>query len=320
MTTEFHTPVLLKETISWLDLKPNFNVIDGTIGGGGHAEAILEKTAPQGQLIGCDLDPKAIAAAKKRLARFGRRVHLFQTNFVNLPRIHHEQFRNLPISAFLLDLGVSSFELGDETRGFSFLKPEAPLDMRMSGEGLTAADILNTYPENELTKILSEYGQENHTRQIAKEILLFRQKQKFSKVGDLTAAILRVYINKLHSHKPKPWVGGTHPATKTFQALRLAVNRELSNLPKGLEGALSILKTGGRLAVISFHSLEDKIVKDFFQRESRKCICPPEIPVCQCHHRASLKRLTKKGVTAGAVERRENPRSRSAHLRVAEKI
>lgn len=316
----FHIPVLLKETIHWLDLRPNDNVIDATVGGGGHAEAILERTAPKGQLIGFDLDPAAIRESGQRLKKYGKRVHLFQKNYTNIKKTCDEQFPNHAINAVLLDLGLSSFQLKDRTRGFSFLKPESPLDMRFSGMGKTAADILNTYSKKDLINILSEYGQEPYIRQIVTEIYHHRQKQKFSTVDDLAAAVLRVYKYKLHSHKKEPWVGGTHPATRTFQALRIAVNDELNNLQKTFDQILDTVEFGGRIAIISFHSLEDKLVKKFISQASRDCICPPEVPICRCQHVKKLKRLTKKAVTASKDELAENPRARSAHLRVAQKI
>ncbi len=316
----FHQPVLQKEVIRLLNIGPNNHVIDATIGGGGHALAILEKTLPGGMLIGCDLDAAAITEAASKLKKYKSRIRLFNTSYTEISKIYHEQFNDYPISAFLLDLGLSSFELKDRTRGFSFLEPDAPLDMRFSGQGAKASEILNTFSKNELTKILSEYGQEIYTRQIVTEILHHRQKQKFSLVGDLTAVVLRVYKNKLHSHNKKPWTGGTHPATKTFQALRVAVNREIENLVEVLPAAIEILKPGGRLGVISFHSIEDKKVKEFISRESRDCLCPPALPVCRCQHRAVIKKITTKAVKPSRAELLENPRSRSAQLRVVEKL
>ncbi len=316
----FHTPVLLKETIEWLNLKPNDNVIDATLGGGGHAEAILKEISPNGQLIGFDLDPAAVQETEKRLKRLGKRIHLFQKSYTNVKKIYDEQFPDIPINAILLDLGLSSFQLKDRTRGFSFLDSNAPLDMRFSGEGKTAADILNTFSKKDLTHILSEYGQEPYTRQIVTDIYRQRQKQKFSTVGDLAAAVLRVYKSKLHSNNKKPWVGGTHPATRTFQALRMAVNDELSNIQVVLQQAVDVMVSGGRLVVISFHSLEDKVVKEFIAQESRNCICPPELPVCRCQHKKRIKRMTKKAITASEDELKINSRARSAHLRVVEKI
>lgn len=334
----FHNPVLLAETVVALSLRPGANVIDATVGGGGHAEAILRATAPDGKLIGLDLDPAAIVEARKRLKPFQKRAYLFQNNFTECQRLRDEQFPNLPIHAILLDLGVSSFELADHTRGFSFLTPDAPLDMRyghpinhstsarggsgtrFSAEGQTAADLLNTASREELYQILSEYGQEITTIKLVDALLQQRQKQKFSVVGDLLAAVLRVYIKKLHSHTHQPWLGQRHPATKVFQALRIAVNDELNNLKRVLPRALGLLETAGRLAVISFHSLEDQIVKYFLRRESRDCLCPPETPVCCCGHKAQLRLITKKAIRPSHDELKANPRSRSAHLRVAEKI
>ncbi|MDP3964119.1 MAG: 16S rRNA (cytosine(1402)-N(4))-methyltransferase RsmH [bacterium] len=314
-----HIPVLLEETIDALNVQPGDNAIDGTIGGGGHSAEILKHSSPSGQLIGLDSDTTAIRHATERLQPFAGRVHIIQANYSKLKQIRDEQFPNLPIRSVLLDLGLSSLELEDRDRGFSFLNDTAPLDMRFSKEGRTAADILNTAPKNFLKNILSEYGQENYTRQIADEILRVRQKQKFSTVGDLVAAVLRVYRETLHSKSDIPWIGGRHPATKTFQALRMAVNDELSHLENGLEQAIDVLESGGRLAIISFHSGEDRIVKEFFRKESRDCLCPPEVPVCRCGHHARLKIITRKVVQPGRNEIKHNPRARSAKLRVAEK-
>ncbi|MFA5106946.1 MAG: 16S rRNA (cytosine(1402)-N(4))-methyltransferase RsmH [Patescibacteria group bacterium] len=327
----FHKSVLTREAVEQLNLRPDDNVIDGTVGGGGHAEAILDLTAPKGQLIGCDLDPAAVAETKQRLERYGDRVHLFQENFRNIHSIYVEQFPHLPIRGFLLDLGLSSFELSDRTRGFSFLTPDAPLDMRFgqpndrsgrrrSRKERTAADILNTATRDELYNILSEYGQETNSNHLADEIVRQRQKQKFETVGDLAAAVLRVYTYKLHSHTKQPRVGKRHPATKVFQALRIAVNDELASLAAVMPSALTILQPGSRLAIITFHSLEDRLVKEYFRRESRDCICPPETPICVCGHRAQIRLVTKKPITPTPAEIRENPRSRSAQLRVVEKI
>ncbi|MBU0706869.1 16S rRNA (cytosine(1402)-N(4))-methyltransferase RsmH [Patescibacteria group bacterium] len=316
----YHTPVLLKEVISLIKLHPGDNVIDATLGGGGHAQAMLEQISPDGKLIGFDLDPAAIKHCKKHLVQFKSRIHLFQKNYIEIKKVYNEQFSDHTIRAILLDLGLSSYELKDESRGFSFLNESAPLDMRMSGKGKTAAELLNTLSKKDLIQILSEYGQEPYTSQIAEEVNRLRQKQKFYKVGDLAAAVLRVYKNKLHSNKSKPWIGGTHPATRTFQALRIAVNDELKNLSTVLKRALNVLAPGGRMAVISFHSLEDRVVKRYFMEESRNCICPPEVPVCRCGHKAKVKRITKKAIVADQDEIKVNNRSRSARLRVIEKI
>ncbi|MFA6197865.1 MAG: 16S rRNA (cytosine(1402)-N(4))-methyltransferase RsmH [Patescibacteria group bacterium] len=316
----YHQPVLLAETIKLLDLRPGDSVIDGTIGGGGHGAAILAVTQPDGLYIGGDLDPDAITATKRRLKPYGSRVHIFETNFTKLPRICHEQFPNIPIRAVLLDLGVSSHELESTDRGFSFLTKTAPLDMRMGRNGLTAADVLNAYSESELRIMLQRYGEERFAGDIADAIVNQRRIKKFEIVGQLVDLVTKAYREKLHSKKDVPWVGGRHPATLTFQALRIEVNDELGNLRRVLPEFVGLLMPGGRMAVITFHSLEDKIVKKFIKRESMDCICPPEYPDCRCGHRATVKAMVRKGTAPSPEEIKNNPRSRSARLRVMTKI
>ena len=314
-----HIPVLLKETIDLLNLKPNHNVIDCTVGGGGHAEAILEKISPEGKLIGLDLSPDSIEYTRNRLDKFKNRIYLINDNFKNLTKTKNERFPGIPINALLFDLGLSSLLLNNPKAGFSF-EGEATLDMRFSGEGETAADILNNYSFEKLNWILREYGEEKFHSAIASQIIYWRQKQKFINTKQLVLAVLQVYKDKLKSKKEVPYTGRIHPATKTFQALRMAVNDELNNLKKALPQAIEILEKRGRLAVISFHSLEDRTVKQLFRIESKDCLCGPEIPKCQCHHKASLKIITKKPIKPTSEEIEQNPSSRSAKLRVAEKI
>ena len=316
----YHQPVLVEETIKLLDLNPGDNVVDGTVGGGGHGAAILAATRPNGWYIGGDLDPDAIAETKRRLKPYGSRVHIFETNFTKLPRICHEQFPNIPIRAVLLDLGVSSHELEDPDRGFSFLTEDAPLDMRLGRKGLTAADVCNTYSESDLRIMLQRYGEERLAGLIARVIVNQRRSQPLKTTGQLVDIITSVYRTKLHSKKEVPWVGGRHPATLTFQALRIEVNDELGSLRRALPEFIKILVPGGRLAVISFHSLEDKIVKEFIKRESRDCLCPPEYPDCRCGHETSIRAVNRKGQIPTTTEITNNPRSRSARLRVMSKI
>ena len=317
-----HEPVLLKEVIEYLNPRPGQNFIDCTIGGGGHTKAILDKTAPDGKLLAIDLDKQALITTKKNLASYEDRVTYIQDNFVKLKQIYNEQFSLHKINGILFDLGFSSFELEDKNRGFSF-QIDGPLDMRFDKRQLlTAAEIVNTWPAEKLKKVIQEYGQESYlmAHEITNKIIKARQKNKISKTKELVGAILLAFRNKLRSKKEIPWIGGIHPATKTFQALRIAVNDELNNLREVLPQALDILEREGRLAVISFHSLEDRIVKEFLKREARDCICPPEQPICQCEHKAVLKILTKKPVTPQESEIKMNRRSRSAKLRVAEKM
>ncbi len=315
-----HLPVLLKETIDLLAPQPGQHFIDATLGGGGHAEEILKRTSPNGKLLAVDLDELALKAAKNNLLAFKDRVIFVRENFSKIKQIYNEQFSTYKVSGILLDLGLSSFELEDEHRGFSF-QIDAPLDMRFdTRQSLTAAEIVNTWPFDKLKKVIQEYGQEALATNITKQIISIRQQKPITKTKKLVEAILLAFRNTLGSKKEVPWVGGLHPATKTFQALRLAVNDELGNLKKSLPQCLEILEPGGRLAVISFHSLEDKLVKNFFKTESHDCLCPPDLPVCRCGHRARLKILTKKPIVPREEEIAKNPRSRSAKLRVAMNI
>ena len=312
-----HLPVLLKEVIDNLQPQTGQNFIDCTLGGGGHAQAILDQTAPDGRLLAIELDSQTLLKTKQALKKYQDRITFIHGNFSELKQIHHEWFSLYKINGILLDLGFSSLELEDSHRGFSFLADE-PLDMRYdTRQSLTAMEIVNTWPFEKLNKVIQEYGQERLAHEITKQIVNTRLNQKITKTKTLVGLILLAFRNKLGSKKEIPWIGGLHPATKTFQALRLAVNDEISNLEKVLPQAVGILQPKGRLAVISFHSLEDKLVKEFINREARDCFCPPEIPICQCGHRASLKKITKKPVTPSEAEIKKNHRSRSAKLRVA---
>lgn len=303
-----HIPVLSTEVLETLALQPNANVIDGTLGDGGHSEAILEKTKPDGKLLGIDADPESLLRAKQNLYRFGDRVKYVRSNFALIGKIvADEQFG--PVFGILLDLGWSSPQFAERGRGFSFEKDE-PLDMRYSpdftgSETLTAATIINSYTKDELSQIFKMYGEEDLHREIAEAIFLARKIKPFKKTKDLVDVILDVYRKKLHSTKEIPWIGGLHPATKVFQALRIAANRELEVLKEVLPQAVDILAPGGRLAVITFHSLEDRIVKHYFKNlEITK----------------KVKLVTKKPLVGSEEEIKANPRARSAKLRVVEKI
>jgi 16S rRNA (cytosine1402-N4)-methyltransferase len=321
----YHEPVLLKEVIKYLDPKPNQNFIDCTLGNGGHAIALAIKLET-GKVLGIDLDSEIIKLAAERIEEQGLvdKVILVQDNFKNLKKIVEEN-KFYPINGILVDLGISSYELQDQERGFSFLL-EGPLNMRYAHEsysnesridtriedGITAAEILNQWPEKELERIFREYGEERYSKQIAEEIIKTREREEIKTTVDLVKIIERVYRGK-----PKPKI---HFATKVFQALRIAVNDELNNLKQLLPQAIEILDKGGKLTVISFHSLEDRIVKDFFKQEARGCICPVEIPVCRCNHKPIIKIINKKPIIPTLAEIQKNPRSRSAKLRVIEKI
>jgi 16S rRNA (cytosine1402-N4)-methyltransferase len=302
-----HKPVLFKETLTALSPRKGGNYIDATLGAGGHAEGILEASAPDGNLLGMDVDPQALKIASDRLGRFGDRVRIVRRSYTNLQNEVLESGMD-GVDGVLLDLGVSSMQLDTPLRGFSF-KTEAPLDMRFDPENPVSADTLvNSLPETELADILWRYGEERESRRIARAICDSRPIRTTQEL----ASVIHKAVKKSS--------GKIDPATRSFQAIRIAVNSELQSIDQVLPQALLVLKPGGRLAVISFHSLEDKLVKQFMRRESRDCICPPGQPVCTCGHKAVLKEITHRPVTAGAAEIQENPRSRSAHLRAAEKV
>lgn len=297
-----HAPVLLAEVIDFLQFKPGMNVVDCTLGDAGHSEAMLGETGPDGRLLGLDADPESLLRAKQYLYPFGKRVSFVRDNFVHLRAIV-ERERFSPVDAILMDLGWSSPQFAERGRGFSFERDE-PLDMRFSGAGETAAEILNRSSQKELELIFKKYGEEKLAQEIAAAVVARRQAASFKTTGELAEIILAVYRERLRSTKEIPWIGGIHPATKVFQALRIAVNNELDVLKETLPQAVSVLAPGGRLAVIAFHSLEDRIVKHFFQTEESK----------------TLKIITKKPVIASGGEITNNPRARSARLRVIEKL
>lgn len=302
-----HIPVLFEPCMRLMDPHPGGSYADGTLGAGGHSEGILKASAPDGRLLAFDLDPVAIGIARERLEPYGSRVRIIQDSYVNLGQYTEEN----SLDGFIVDLGVSSMQLDRDTRGFSFLQ-DGPLDMRFSPEQkMTAADIVNDWPEEKLVRILWEYGEERKSRRIAAMICAERRISRIETTGQLRDIIQ----NAVGLGKEK-----IHPATRSFQAIRIAVNEELKAVESVLPAALKALKPGGRLLVISFHSLEDRIVKNFFRTESRDCLCPPEQPVCTCGHKASLRELTRHPVTADEGEIEINPRSRSAKLRAAVKL
>jgi len=280
--------------------------VDGTIGAGGHAAGLLAESEPGGLLLGLDVDPQALDLARQKLAPFGERAWLKKASYTSLP----DQLAELgwdSVDGILLDLGASSMQFDTPERGFSFLA-DGPLDMRFDPSNpLTAAEIVNEWPEQELADLLFRYGEEPAARRIARAIVAARP---VGGTRQLAAVIERV----------KPRRGPHHPATQTFQALRIAVNGELEALEKILPLAVQALDPGGRLAIISFHSLEDRLVKDYFRRESKDCICPPRQPICTCGHKASIKEITRRPITPTEAEINQNSRARSAKLRVAEKL
>jgi 16S rRNA (cytosine1402-N4)-methyltransferase len=301
-----HVPVLYKEVLAWLQPRPDGRYIDATLGGGGHASGILAASAPNGRLLGLDADPEAIAFASDILRPFGERVVLKAANARHLEAIARPLGFS-QVDGVLLDLGLSSRQLADAERGFSFSQ-DGPLDMRLnSSQGQNAADLVNHLPETELADLLWHHGEERHSRRIARAIVAGRPLTTTGQLADLVVQTV--------GRREK-----IHPATRTFQALRIAVNDELEALDQALPQARDLLRPGGRVAVIAFHSLEDRLVKRFYQRESRDCLCPPEVLVCVCEHQASLRVLTSKPVRPTADEIARNPRSRSARLRVAERL
>jgi 16S rRNA (cytosine1402-N4)-methyltransferase len=302
-----HTPVLLQQVLAGLHPRPGSRIIDSTIGAAGHAFEILSRTSPNGHLLGLDRDPNALAIARRRLTDFGSRVILRHGSFADLAR-HAAEIGWESVHGVLFDLGLSSMQLADRRRGFSF-QWEAPLDMRFDpSQDLQAADLVNRLAEKQLAEILRHYGEEPKAHNIARAIVRARPITGTQALADLVVQVT------------KPYRGRIHPATRTFQALRIAVNDELDALRQGLEQAVQLLEPGGRLVVISFHSLEDRIVKQFFLKESRTCICPPNQPVCTCDSTPQLVVLTRKPIRAEDEEVRSNPRARSARLRIAEKV
>jgi 16S rRNA (cytosine1402-N4)-methyltransferase len=302
-----HIPVLYQAVLDLLKPVPGGLYVDGTLGAGGHTRGILIASSPDGKVAGFDRDPQALAAAKTNLTEFGERVIFIKDSYRN----YHLHLNNLNwqcVNGILLDLGISSMQLDTPERGFSF-RADGPLDMRFDpDQSLTAADLVNETSRDELVEIILTYGEEKQAQRIADAIIANRP---LVRTKDLAKIIEKVARN------PKSKI---HPATQTFQALRIAVNQELEALEAFLPRALDSLITGGRLAIIAFHSLEDRIVKQFFRMESRDCICPPEVPICVCEHQARLKELTRRPIRPEESEIIKNPRARSAKLRVAEKI
>ena len=311
---EGHLPVLVEEVLHLLALRTGSSVADCTVGGGGHAERLLETTSPDGRLLGLDADRAAIAEASHHLARFGDRVELRQANFSSLFDVATET-GFVPLDAVLFDLGLSSYQLADPQRGFSFASESAP-DMRFDEEaGLSALDLIDATTQRELAGILATFGEERRAGRVAKAILAARQEGRLMTAADLAGVVAAALGSRGRAD-----AGRIHPATRTFQALRIAVNRELEVLGAGLAGALAALRPGGRMAVISYHSGEDRIVKRFMARESRDCVEDPPPPVCTCGHRAQLRLVTRGVVTPTESEVGRNRRARSARLRVAEKL
>ncbi|MFA6043159.1 MAG: 16S rRNA (cytosine(1402)-N(4))-methyltransferase RsmH [Patescibacteria group bacterium] len=317
--TPAHIPVLSKEVLLALAPQAGEHTIDCTLGLGGHAEMLLTATAPTGRLLGIDRDAEALAQAKVHLESFGERVRTVQGTFADIASLA----ASFPKPNLILaDLGLSSFALDTPSRGFSF-QADGPLDMRMDkGQGATAAELLQSISAAELERILQEYGEEPKSRAIAKAIIASRETHPIATTGELASVIDATYRQILHAPADRPlWLGRkVHPATRTFQALRIAVNDELGQLTPFLGEAFALLAPGGRLAIISFHSLEDRLVKQFFREQAKTCVCPPEQLQCTCDRQANAQLLIRKPIVASEAELQANPRSRSAKLRVIKKL
>ncbi|MGI6148548.1 MAG: 16S rRNA (cytosine(1402)-N(4))-methyltransferase RsmH [Firmicutes bacterium] len=306
-----HEPVLLQESVAALALKPSGVYVDCTLGGAGHSLAILS-TEPSVRLIGIDQDPAALERASHRLHHYRDRVTLIHGNFRNLTELLAKHDIHA-VDGILMDIGVSSPQLDVGERGFSYHQ-DAPLDMRMNPEdSVTAQDLVNTLPQRDLARIISEYGEERWASRIAQFIVKHRTDEPIRTTGQL----VQIIKNAVPAGARQ---GGPHPARRTFQALRIAVNDELGALQAALEQSIDLLKVGGRIAVITFHSLEDRIVKEFFQTCLGRCICPPNLPVCACGQQAVLKLVNSKPIVPSPAELAKNPRSRSAKLRAAERV
>lgn len=307
-----HQPVLLDETISYLAVEPGGRYIDATYGGGGHSRALLERSSPEGMVLALDADPAAIERAEPLEANYPGRIRAVHGNFrqlAELAELHDFQ----QVDGVLFDLGLSSFQFDEHDRGFS-IHSESRLDMRLdpTSDGPTAWEIVNEWPTEQIADVIFQYGDERRSRKIAR-VIADRRAIEPIETGARLAEIVQSAVGGRRGAR-------IHPATKTFQAIRIAVNEELDALRIGLQSARDLLRAGGRLAVISFHSLEDRIVKQFFQQEARDCICPPHLPVCNCDHKSTLRILTRRPLTPEHEELARNPRSRSARLRVAERI
>lgn len=307
MERQPHLPVLYQEIIDALAPTSSGRYVDATVGAGGHSWGILEASQPHGELLGLDLDPQAMAIAKKRLSEFGHRKRLVLASYTTLStQLAKMEWES--VQGIVIDLGVSSMQLDTPERGFSF-RESGPLDMRFSpNQQISAEEIINTFTEEEIADIIWQYGEEKNSRRIARAICKARPLET---TGQLAEVIEKSLGKRQHK---------THPATKTFQAIRIAVNQELNAIKEFLPQAVSALAPGGTLAVISFHSLEDRLVKQFFRFESKDCICPPKQPICNCDHQATIVEVNRKPIVATEEEIEQNPRSRSARLRIVKKL
>lgn len=307
-----HKSVLLEECMEWLLTDPDGIYVDGTLGGAGHSYEICRRISGRGRLIGIDQDADAIRAATQRLEPFRDKVRIIRSNYHEMGEVLSREGISA-VDGILLDLGVSSYQLDEQSRGFTYREEDAPLDMRMDQrQSLTARDIVNGYSEAELCRIIREYGEERFARSIAKNIVQEREKEPIVTAGQLNAVIRRSIPAKAREH-------GGHPAKRTYQAIRIELNHELEVLEESIDGMIQLLKPGGRLCIITFHSLEDRIVKQNFRRNENPCTCPPDFPVCICGKVSQGRVLTKKPILPGEEEMKVNRRAKSAKLRVFEK-
>lgn len=308
----YHLPVLLEEVIEGLNIQADWNLVDGTVGGGGHSYYMLKKSSPKGKLMGIDRDKDALAAAKIRLEEFGERSILVHDNFKNIKKAFYMNGWDKAHGA-LIDLGISSFQIDSSLRGFSYMQ-DGPLDMRMNIEdAATAKELVNNASKDELADIIKKYGEERWSARIAEFIVKHREEKEIETTRELVSIIEKAIPKKVRD-------ANSHPAKRTFQALRIATNKEIEGLSEAINDFVDILHPGGRLAVISFHSLEDRIVKNTFKDLALECICPPKLPVCTCSKEAKVKIITKKSITASEEELKENSRAKSARLRIVEKL
>ena len=308
-----HYSVLLNETIENLNIKPDGIYVDGTLGGGGHAYQVASRLSEKGRLIGIDQDADAIAAAGERLKEFGDKITIIRSNYANMKEELH-RIGVEKVDGIVLDLGVSSFQLDTPERGFTYRDENAPLDMRMDDrQSLTAKDIVNGYSEMELYRIIRDYGEDKFAKNIAKHIVQEREKKPIETTGELTE-IIRASIPM------KVQVTGGHPAKRTFQAIRIELNKELEVLQDNLDDMIDLLNPGGRICIITFHSLEDRIVKTNFKRNENPCTCPSDFPVCVCGKKSKGKVVTRKPILPSEEELEVNSRSKSAKLRVFERV
>ena len=307
-----HKSVLLEETIDSLMVKPDGICVDGTLGGGGHASEVCRRLGEGGRLIGIDQDADAIRAASERLKPYGDHVTVVRSNYVNIAQILSDLGIE-KVNGIYLDLGVSSYQLDTAERGFTYRDENAPLDMRMDQRNTkTAADIVNTYTESDLYRIIRDYGEDKFAKNIAKHIVKRREEKPIETAGELTEVIKAAIPMKVRAT-------GGHPAKRTFQAIRIELNQELEVLKNSIDTMIDLLAPGGRLSIITFHSLEDRIVKNRFRTNENPCICPPGFPVCMCGKKSKGKVITRKPILPSDLEMEENPRAKSAKLRVFER-